>query len=44
MKNIVKIIGFAAGVILLIWGLSGIFNGAKWVGKILTCFMNRRKT
>ena len=33
MKNIFKIIGFTAGVILLIWGLSWIFNGAKWVNK-----------
>lgn len=33
MKNIVKIIGFTAGVLIIIWVLSWFFDGAKWVGK-----------
>ena len=33
MKNIVKIIGFTAGVLIIIWVLSWFFDGAKWVNK-----------
>ena len=33
MKNIFKIIGFTAGVLIILWVLSYFFDGAKWVEK-----------
>ncbi len=33
MKNIIKIAGFAAGLIAILWLLSLIFDGARWVNE-----------
>ena len=33
MKNILKIIGFTAGVLFILWVLSWFFDGTKWLEK-----------